>query len=191
MPHHPVYRSYPGLDDLPDVWLYRSGRFKRHCSIFLGGTPISVQASSSSVTANGWRRAILRRLGNAIDASRSEHRGNARDALHLRSTDNVGTRPCLSKEHSPMAKSMEIVPSGELQKQFGRYSDEAMIRPVGVSRNGRVRFIMVPVDEYERLRRRERVAGRVEDLDDETLEAIRAVEPGRGSEEVEKRLNAA
>ncbi len=30
-----------------------------------------------------------------------------------------------------MAKSMEIVPSGELQKQFGRYSDEAMIRPSG------------------------------------------------------------
>jgi PHD/YefM family antitoxin component YafN of YafNO toxin-antitoxin module len=59
------------------------------------------------------------------------------------------------------AKSMEVVPSGELQKQFGRYSDEAMIRPVGVSRNGRVRFVMVPVDEYERLRRRERVAGRV------------------------------
>ena len=54
-----------------------------------------------------------------------------------------------------MATSMEIVPSGELQKQFGRYSDEAMIRPVGVSRNGRVRFVMVPVDEYERLRRRE------------------------------------
>ena len=89
-----------------------------------------------------------------------------------------------------MATSMEIVPSGELQKQFGRYSDEAMIRPVGVSRNGRVRFVMVPVDEYERLRRRERVAGRVEDLDDETLEAIRVVEPGRGSEAAEKRLNA-
>ena len=89
-----------------------------------------------------------------------------------------------------MAKSMEVVPSGELQKQFGRYSDEAMIRPVGVSRNGRVRFVMVPVDEYERLRRREHVAGRVEDLDDENLEAIRAVEPGRGSEAAEKRLNA-
>ena len=90
-----------------------------------------------------------------------------------------------------MATSMEIVPSGELQKQFGRYSDEAMIRPVGVSRNGRVRFVMVPVDEYERLRRRERIAGRVEDLDDQTLEAIRDVEPGHGSEAAEKRLNPA
>lgn len=90
-----------------------------------------------------------------------------------------------------MAKSMEVVPSGELQKQFGRYSDEAMIRPVGVSRNGRVRFVMVPAEEYERLRRRERIAGRTEDLDDETLEALRVVEPGPGSEEAEARLQAA
>lgn len=86
-----------------------------------------------------------------------------------------------------MAKGMEIVPSGELQKQFGRYSDEAMIRPVGVSRNGRVRFVMVPIDEYERLRRRERVAGRAEDLDDETLAAIRAVEPASECEDAEAR----
>ena len=92
-----------------------------------------------------------------------------------------------AQEHPLIATSMEIVPSGEMQKQFGRYSDEAMIRPVGVSRNGRVRFVMVPVDEYERLRRRERVAGRVEDLDDETLEAIRGVEPGRGAEDAGKK----
>ena len=90
-----------------------------------------------------------------------------------------------------MAKSMEIVPSGELQKQFGRYSDEAMIRPVGVSRNGRVRFVMVPVDEYQRLRRRERTAGRVEDLDDDILEAIRAVEPAPECDDSELRLGAA
>ena len=90
-----------------------------------------------------------------------------------------------------MAKSMEVVPSGELQKQFGRYSDEAMIRPVGVSRNGRVRFVMVPVDEYERLRRRERTAMRVEDLDDDTLDAIRAVEPGRRSQDAQAQLDAA
>jgi PHD/YefM family antitoxin component YafN of YafNO toxin-antitoxin module len=89
-----------------------------------------------------------------------------------------------------MAKNMEIVPSGELQKQFGRYSDEAMVRPVGVSRNGRVRFVMVPVDEYERLRRRERVAGLSEDLDDETLAAIRAVDPAPECDDAEARLDA-
>lgn len=89
-----------------------------------------------------------------------------------------------------MMKPMEIVPSGELHKQFGRYSDEAMIRPVGVSRNGRVRFVMVPVDDYERLRRRERVAGRTEDLDDDTLEAIRTAEPGRRSKGADAQLDA-
>ena len=83
---------------------------------------------------------------------------------------------------------MEIVPSSELQKQFGRYSDEAMIRPVGVSRNGRLRFVMVPADEYDRLRRRERVAGRAEDLDDATLAAIRAVEPAAECAAVEAQL---
>jgi PHD/YefM family antitoxin component YafN of YafNO toxin-antitoxin module len=87
-----------------------------------------------------------------------------------------------------MGKHMEIVSSGQLQKQFGRYSDEAMIRPVGVSRNGRLRYVMVPAEEYERLRRRERIAGRAEDIDDETLEAIRAIEPSAGSDEAERRL---
>jgi hypothetical protein len=89
-----------------------------------------------------------------------------------------------------MAKSMEIVPSGELQKQFGRYSDEAMIRPVGVSRNGHLRFVMVPIDEYQRLRRRERIAGRVEDLDEDTLEAIRAVEPAAECDAAQAGLDA-
>ena len=59
-----------------------------------------------------------------------------------------------------MAKSMEIVPSGELQKQFGRYSDEAMIRPVGVSRNGRLLFFIFPIDDYKRLLLRERFSFR-------------------------------
>lgn len=51
-----------------------------------------------------------------------------------------------AQEHSLIAKSMEVVPSGELQEQFARYSDEAIIRLLAASRNGRVRFVMVPVD---------------------------------------------
>ena len=90
-----------------------------------------------------------------------------------------------------MANSMQVVSSEEFEKQFGQYSDEAMIRPVGVSRNGRVRFVMVPVDEYERLRRRERVAGRVEGLDDGTLEALRGIEPAPECDEAEARLGRA
>lgn len=90
-----------------------------------------------------------------------------------------------------MARPMEIVSSGDVQKQFGRYSDEAMIRPVGVTKNGHLRFVMVPVDEYQRLRRRERVAGSVEDLSEDMIEAIRRVEPGPKSEEAEASLGAA
>lgn len=90
-----------------------------------------------------------------------------------------------------MPKALEIVSSGEVQKQFGRYSDEAMIRPVGVTKNGHLRFVMVPIDEYQRLRRRERVAGGVEDLSDEMLEAIRKVEPGAKSQDAETRLGTA
>lgn len=41
------------------------------------------------------------------------------------------------------------------------------------------------------MRRRERVAGRVEDLDDDTLEALRAVEPAPECEEAEARLGRA
>jgi hypothetical protein len=99
--------------------------------------------------------------------------------------------PKSASEQPFMAKSMEIVPSSELQKQFGRYSDEAMIRPVGVSRNGRVRFVMVPIEDYDRMRRRDRVAGRAEDLDDNTLEAIRAVQPAAECDAAEAQLGTA
>ena len=89
-----------------------------------------------------------------------------------------------------MAKSMGIVLSSELQKQFGRYFDEAMIRPVGVSRNRRVRFVMVPIEDYDRMRRRERVACRTEDIDDNTLDAIRAVQPAAECDVAKAQLGA-
>lgn len=87
---------------------------------------------------------------------------------------------------------MQTITSGELQKNFGLYSDEAMIRPVGVTRNGRLRFVMVPAEDYERLTqrdseaRRDRVAGLARDLDKETLVKIATVEPGAGSHAAEK-----
>lgn len=90
-----------------------------------------------------------------------------------------------------MSKALAIVSSADVQKQFGRYSDEAMIRPVGVTKNGLLRFVMVPIDDYQRLRRRERVAGAVEELDDDMLEAIRNVEPGARSHDAEAQLATA
>ena len=56
--------------------------------------------------------------------------------------------------------------------------------------NGRERSVMVPIEDYERMRSRERVAGRVEDFDDYTLEAIRAVQPGAECDTAEAQLGA-
>ncbi len=86
-------------------------------------------------------------------------------------------------------RDMEIVTLGELQKNFGVYSDEACIRPVGVSRNGRTRFVMVPVEQYERLVGGERRTRSGDPLDQETMGALRTVEPGKGSIAAEARMN--
>jgi hypothetical protein len=83
-------------------------------------------------------------------------------------------------EHTLMPKRMGIVPSMELQRSSLRYLDEAMIRSVSVCRNGRLLFVMVRVDKYERLRPYERMAGSAETLDDGNLAAIRALEPLHG-----------
>jgi len=80
-----------------------------------------------------------------------------------------------------VARGLEIVSADEVQKQFGRYFDEATLHPVGVTKNGDLRFVMVPIGGYQRLRRGERVAGGTEDLGDEMIEAIRKVEPSAKS----------
>jgi hypothetical protein len=47
------------------------------------------------------------------------------------------------------------------------------------------------MNEDQRLRRRERIAGGAEDPSDEMFEAIRKVEPGTKSQDAETRLGAA
>ena len=89
-----------------------------------------------------------------------------------------------------MAGSMEIMTLDEFREQFDRFAAEPLDRPVGVTHDGSVRFVLVAVDEYERMRRRDRIAGRTEDLDDEALEAIRTVEPGPRSKEAEAKLGS-
>ncbi|RHW18140.1 hypothetical protein D1610_06550 [Sphingomonas gilva] len=61
-------------------------------------------------------------------------------------------------------------------------------RPVGIPRHGVTRVVMLSLKEYERLKRRGREAIRTEDLDDETLDAIRKAQPGKRSREAGRRL---
>lgn len=69
------------------------------------------------------------------------------------------------------------VPAGEVQRHFALWQDRALTRPVAVTSRGRPRVVMISVEEYERLRRRDRQALRVEDLPDDLVDAIAASEP--------------
>lgn len=75
-----------------------------------------------------------------------------------------------------MAEPLFTVAAGEVSNRFGYYTDEAMQRPVGIQRHGTTRIVMISLKEYERLKRRDREVIRTEDLDDETLAALKNVE---------------
>lgn len=71
---------------------------------------------------------------------------------------------------------MITVSAAEFQRYFGRYQDEALTQPVVITRNGRERLVMLSVDEYRRLKRRDREVLRAGDLSDADLEAIAKTE---------------
>ena len=72
---------------------------------------------------------------------------------------------------------MQRVTSREFQRNFGCCQDEALKAPLAITRNGRDRLVILAVDEYERLKRRDRQALAVESLSDAEIEAIRHAEP--------------
>lgn len=80
------------------------------------------------------------------------------------------------------------VSAKEVAGKFGYYTDEAMLRPVGIQRHGVTRVVMLSLNEYERLLRRDRQVVMTKDLDDETLDAIRDAEPGERSKAAGRRL---
>ncbi len=65
------------------------------------------------------------------------------------------------------------VSAKDVAGKFGFYTDEAMLRPVGIQRHGTTRVVMISLKEYERLKRRDREVILTKDLDDETLDLIR------------------
>ena len=72
---------------------------------------------------------------------------------------------------------MQRITSREFQRNFGRCQDEALREPLAITRNGRDRLVILSVDEYERLKRRDRQVLAVEELSDAEIEAIRRAEP--------------
>ena len=67
--------------------------------------------------------------------------------------------------------------AAEFKRYIGRYQDLAPTRAVGVTRNGRERTVLIPVDDNQRLKRCDRQALSLHDFTAEdiaTLAATRA-----------------
>ncbi len=69
------------------------------------------------------------------------------------------------------------ISSAEFQKNIGRYQDAALTQPVTVTRNGRDRTVLISVEEYHRLKRRDRRVMGVADFSAEDIAAIETATP--------------
>jgi hypothetical protein len=87
-----------------------------------------------------------------------------------------------------MTTTLLEVAAKEVANKFGYYTDEAMLRPVGIQRHGQTRIVMISLNEYERLLRRDRQVILTKDLDDESIEAIKNAQPGERSRDAGRRL---
>lgn len=76
-----------------------------------------------------------------------------------------------------MDEVMLTATAAEIQRNFGHWQDKALQQPVRVTRNGRPKVVILSVEEYQRLRRRDRQALRIEELSRDELAAIATAEP--------------
>ncbi len=82
------------------------------------------------------------------------------------------------------------VSAAEFQRNIGRYQDLALTQPVAVTRNGRERTVMVSIEEYQRLKRRDRQVLRLEDFTEEMIEAIAQAEPPESSKQFDHEVQS-
>jgi prevent-host-death family protein len=84
--------------------------------------------------------------------------------------------------HLMETQTLLKVSAAEFQRNIGRYQDLALTQPVAVTRNGRERTVLISIDEFHRLKRRDRQVLRLEDFTEQDiadLEAARAPEETR------------
>jgi prevent-host-death family protein len=72
---------------------------------------------------------------------------------------------------------MRRISSTDFQKKIGLYQDLALAEPLTITRNGRDKFVLLSVEEYDRLKHRDRQVLRVEELSSADLEAIARATP--------------
>ena len=64
----------------------------------------------------------------------------------------------------------------EFIQDYGRLSDRAITEPVTLTRDGRDRLVVLSIEEYERLTRRDRIVIGVEDLTEAEIALIEQAE---------------
>ncbi len=67
------------------------------------------------------------------------------------------------------------VTSTEFKNSVGRFQDAAMRQPVEITKNGRTHTVLISAEYYDLLTHG-RIVRRIEDIDQETLNAIAAAE---------------
>jgi PHD/YefM family antitoxin component YafN of YafNO toxin-antitoxin module len=64
------------------------------------------------------------------------------------------------------------VTTADFIKNYGTLADKALSEPVTITKNGRDRLVMLSVEEYARLKRRDRRVVRLEEFTDEEMALI-------------------
>lgn len=67
---------------------------------------------------------------------------------------------------------MMRISSADFIKNYGRLTDKALSEPLTITRNGRDRLVVLSVEEYERMKRRDRVVLGLDEFTDEEIAAI-------------------
>lgn len=70
-------------------------------------------------------------------------------------------------------QDMIRVSSTEFDEQVERYRDAALSQPVTVTRDGHDRTVLISVEEYRRLKRRDRSVLTASDMPSDVVEAVR------------------
>ena len=71
---------------------------------------------------------------------------------------------------------------------MGRFQDEALMASLSITRNGWDRLVILSVEEYDRLKRRDRQALAVQEVSDAEVEAIAQAEPPPGAARYDQEL---
>ena len=80
------------------------------------------------------------------------------------------------------------ISTAEFIKNYGTLADRALSEPLTITKNGRDRLVLVSIEEYARLKRRDRRVVLTEDFTDEEMEMIANSKVPPGHEHLDAEL---